>query len=415
MHVLLSASGHSSTWSQARHLIPIGIAGSISWAVWLVRLLLSRFYRPVAPGFATTTSVVVPSYREDPEILDRCLDSFLAENPTEVIVVPDLQDREVIARLRAREDPRLLVIPFAHQGKRSALGVGMRAASGEIIVLADSDTQWQPGLLEALQAPFADPKVGGVGTRQNAYLPKSSVWRRVANWMIDIRYLDYVPSQSRAGAVACLSGRTAAYRRAAVIPALEHLEHEFFLGRRCVSGDDGRLTWLTLASGYRTVYQSTACTLSMFPDTFRAFLKQRVRWSRNSYRCYLTAMWKGWLWRQPLICQLSVLQVMLTPFTMGIAMVYLARWLGHPHQYLASIAIGWLLLGRAVRGSSHLVRHPGDIFVLPLVAVLTVFIAIFVKSYALVTMNKQGWLTRDTTSVGGEGQSAATLTARAHA
>ena len=197
------------------------------------------------------------------------------------------------------------------------------------------------------------------------------------------------------------------------MPLLGHMEHEFFLGRLCISGDDGRLTWLTLASGYRTVYQDTARTLSMFPDTFRAFLKQRVRWSRNSYRCYLTAMWKGWLWRQPLICQLSVLQVMLTPFTMGIAMVYLARWFSEPQQYLATIAIGWLLVGRAVRGLSHLARHPADILILPLVAALTVFIAVGVKSYALITMNKQGWLTRDTSSVGGEGQDARSLLTKA--
>ena len=74
-----------------------------------------------------------------------------------------------------------------------------------------------------------------------------------------------------------------------MLKVLPHLEHEFFLGRRCIAGDDGRLTWLVLASGYRTVYQSTAHALSMFPTTFRAFCKQRVRWSRNSYRCYLTA------------------------------------------------------------------------------------------------------------------------------
>ena len=71
---------------------------------------------------------------------------------------------------------------------------------------------------------------------------------------------------------------------------LENLENEFFLGRRCVAGDDGRLTWLVLASGYKTVHQSSARALSMFPDTFRAFVKQRIRWSRNSYRCYLTAV-----------------------------------------------------------------------------------------------------------------------------
>ena len=39
------------------------------------------------------------------------------------------------------------------------------------------------------------------------------------------------------------------------------------------------------------------------------------------------------------------------------------------------------------------------------------FIAFPIKIYALVTMNKQGWLTRTATSVGGEGQSEASLKA----
>ena len=77
------------------------------------------------------------------------------------------------------------------------------------------------------------------------------------------------------------------------MPVLDKLENEFFLGRRCVAGDDGRLTWLVLAQGYRTVHQSSAQALSMFPADFRSFVKQRVRWSRNSFRCYLTAIFKG--------------------------------------------------------------------------------------------------------------------------
>jgi cellulose synthase/poly-beta-1,6-N-acetylglucosamine synthase-like glycosyltransferase len=399
-------------WQHAvdyRQVVPIGVVGLLSWSVWLFRRTLSRLYRPVPAGFTTTTSVVVPSYREDPDIIERCLRSWLAENPTEIIVVPDYKDTEVIARLNQCGDPRLKVIPFVHRGKRSALGVGIRAASSEVVVLTDSDTQWEPGLLASVQAPFADPKVGGVGTRQNVYQGTSSVWRRVADWMIDVRYLDYVPSQGRAGAVACLSGRTAAYRRSAVMPVLGHLEHEFFLGRLCNSGDDGRLTWLILASGYRTVHQSTARTLSMFPDSLSAFLKQRLRWSRNSYRCYLTAMWKGWLWRQPLICQLSVLQIMLTPLTMGLGLSYLVRWFYHPQQWVATIAVAWLLLGRGLRGLSHLRERPGDLLVLPLVAVMTVFIALPVKTYAFLTMNKQGWLTRRSDLIGGEAQNAASL------
>jgi cellulose synthase/poly-beta-1,6-N-acetylglucosamine synthase-like glycosyltransferase len=328
-----------------------------------------------------------------------------------VIVVPDVNDTEVIAMLEARaaRDPRLIVVPFVHHGKRSALGVALRRAKMEIVVLCDSDTSWEPGLLANVIAPFKDPKIGGVGTRQNVYLPQTSVWRRIADWMIDVRYLDYVRAQSRAGAVACLSGRTAAYRRSAVIPVLEHLEDEFFLGRRCVSGDDGRLTWLVLASGYKTVYQSTARAISMFPDTERAFFKQRLRWSRNSYRCYLTAIWKGWLWRQPFICQLSVLQIMLTPVTMGFAVTYLFAWALHPQRLVAVVAVGWLLFGRGIRGISHLRERPSDIWLLPLVAGLTMVIALPVKSYALLTMNTHGWLTRTANQQGSEGQTAASL------
>ena len=67
--------------------------------------------------------------------------------------------------------------------------------------------------------------------------------------MINLRYYDYVPAMGAAGAVACLSGRTAAYRRLVVPPLLPNLEDGFFLGRRCIAGDDGRLTWLVLAAG----------------------------------------------------------------------------------------------------------------------------------------------------------------------
>jgi len=399
-------------WRQLHHYVPIGVVGVLSWSIWLTRFTLSRVYRPAEPGYTATTSVVVPAYREDPDILDRCLESWLGENPTEVIVVPDVADTAVIERLRERAatDLRLIVLPFVHAGKRSALGVGIRRASGDILLLADSDTNWEPGLLRAVLAPFADPGVGGVGTRQNAYLARTSVWRRIADWMIDVRYLDYVPAQARAGAVACLSGRTAAYRRAAVVPVLENLEHEFFLGRRCVSGDDGRLTWLILASGYKTVYQSNARASSMFPDQGRAFFKQRLRWSRNSYRTYLTAMWNGWLWRQPFMCQLSVLQVMLTPVTMGFAVTYLAVWVLHPQRLVAVIAVLWVLAGRGLRGISHLRERPSDIWLLPLIALMTIAIALPVKLYAFVTMNVQGWLTRRSDQVGGEAQTASSLT-----
>ncbi len=240
-----------------------------------------------------------------------------------MIIVVDIADTECHAKLREVNDPRLRVLIYEHSGKRSALGVGIRAARGDIVVFADSDTWWEPGLLDAVQMPFEDPQVGGVGTQQNVFQRTTSVWRRIADWLVNLRYYDYVPAMGSRGGVACLSGRTAAYRRSAILPVVHHLENEFFLGRRCIAGDDGRLTWLVLASGYKTVHQSSARAISMFPSSFRAFFKQRIRWSRNSYRCYLTALWKGWLWKTPLVTKVTVLQILLTPVTMGVTLGYL--------------------------------------------------------------------------------------------
>jgi cellulose synthase/poly-beta-1,6-N-acetylglucosamine synthase-like glycosyltransferase len=230
------------------------------------------------------------------------------------------------------------------------------------------------------------------------------VARRVADWLVNLRYYDYVPAMGQAGAVACVSGRTAAYRRAAVLPVLSNLEDEFFLGRRCIAGDDGRLTWLVLASGYKTVHQSTARAESMFPDTWRAFVKQRVRWSRNSYRTYLTATYKGWLWRTPFVTKVTVLQILLTPVTMGITLGYMVFSRLELTWVSFALALAWLVVGRGIRGISHLVRHPGEIVLLPLVTFVVICIALPIKLYAFLTMNRQGWLTRSSATVGGEGQ-----------
>jgi cellulose synthase/poly-beta-1,6-N-acetylglucosamine synthase-like glycosyltransferase len=400
-------------WVEAiRPFLPVAVAGTIVWVLWFVRRVISHRARPIVTAFRTSTSVVVPSYHEDPDILLDCLETWREQRPGEIIIVLDVHDLEAYDRIVALGDSRVVPILYDHVGKRSALGIGIRAARNELLLLVDSDTRWTPGLLEAVQMPFEDPQVGAVSTQQNVYQRSSSVWRRIADWMVNLRYYDYVPAMGRAGAVPCVSGRTAVYRRRAVRAVLGQLENEFFLGRRCIAGDDGRLTWLILAAGYKTVHQSSARALSMFPSTLRAFVKQRIRWSRNSFRCYLTAIAKGWLWRQPMITQLTVLQILLTPVTMGVSLAYLffARLELTPLGF--ALAGGWVILGRGIRGFSHLRRHPRDLLLLPLMTLVVIMVALPIKFYAFLTMNKQGWLTRGAKQIGGDGQGAETLATR---
>lgn len=396
----------SLTW-----LVPFGVFGAISWGIWLVRRVLSMATQPTVNEFATSVTVVVPSFHEDPAVLMRCLATWRHQLPDRILVVLDLADTEAQRRIEELDDPTVEAVMFAHRGKRSALGAGLRLVDSELVLLVDSDTAWEEGLLAAVQMPFADPAVGAVSTRQNVYRPATSMWRRIADWIIDLRYCDYAPAMGRFGGIICASGRTAAYRTSVILPHLDALEHEVFMGRECVAGDDGRLTWIVLSQGYRVGHQDSARALSMFPATFTAFVKQRVRWSRNSYRCYLTAIRNGWIFRVPLISQLTVMQILFTPVTMAVAVTYVALAVRSDHPVSTVVlAAAWVVVGRGIRSMSHLRRRPQDVWLLPVVSLVIAFIALPIKAYALVTMNKQGWLTRSDDTIGGEGQDESSLT-----
>jgi len=112
----------------------------------------------------------------------------------------------------------------------------------------------------------------------------------------------------------------------------------------------------------------------------------------------------------PLISQIAMMQILLTPFTMGVALAFVVLALRSDHPLPAfAIAIAWLIVGRGIRGFSHLWRRPEDIVILPLVTAVIILVALPIKLYALCTMNTQGWLTRSASRQGGEGQTEASL------
>lgn len=391
--------------------VAMSAIGIFAWSGWLLRQLLGSIYRPATVEHHETTSLVVPVYREDPEILRRCIDSWLANDADEIILVIDQSEEAIIelAELWSQDEERIRSVIAYEPGKRHALCLGVRAARYDISVLTDSDTLWAPDFLRNLLSGFADPTVGGVGCRQNVYRAETSLWRRVADWMLDVRFLHFLPAMALQKGIPCISGRTAAYRTGAILPVLDELEFEYFFGRRCISGDDGRLTWLVLREGWRTAYQSNARAWTMFPNNFKGFVKQRVRWSRNSYRCYLRAMGRGWLWRQPVITSISVLQNLLGPFTLTIATGFLIGALIERQWWAVLVAATWLTFGRAVKGIGHLFNEPRALVYLPLITLVFIVVMIPIKFYALFTMNKQGWITRKSGQAVAEGQTVATL------
>jgi glycosyltransferase involved in cell wall biosynthesis len=280
-------------------LIPIGAVGLVRWLMWLAKRIPALFYRPIRNDYNTSATIVTPVYKEDPALFRRAIESWIANGPDHIIAVIDVTDEACMAV--AREYPQIDVLPIDLPGKRAALAMGVNATATDIVVLVDSDVLWEPGVLAKLKMPFIDPEIGGVGTRQNM-IPSdghsATLWERLADIYLDIRYADEVPATTVVGrAVSCLSGRTAAYRTRLLQSMRDAFLNETFMGHPCMSGDDKRYTCLVLQRGYRTWNQLDARVYSTFKPDFRGFVKQRIRWSRNSFRSDLRALWQGWVWK----------------------------------------------------------------------------------------------------------------------
>ena len=101
-------------------------------------------------------------------------------------------------------------------------------------------------------------------------------------------------------------------------------------------------------------------------------------------------MAQGWLFQQPLITQVTVMQILCTPLTMGAAIVYLTMWAVQGSLLTFGIAMAVVIVGRMLRGFSHLRENPRDILIAPLMPLVVALIALPIKVWAFVSMNKQG-------------------------
>jgi cellulose synthase/poly-beta-1,6-N-acetylglucosamine synthase-like glycosyltransferase len=368
---------------------PIGVLGLIRWGTWLVRRIPAVLYKPIVNNYRLPMSIVVPTYQEDPVIFAAAIESWLANNVEEVILVIDSSDKT--CQEVARRYPVRIVITDV-PGKRDALRRGWRAARTELVALVDSDTIWAPDVAAEVCKPFADPRIGGVGTRQSVYGTKGFL-ARITDMFLDHRYFDENASQSLLGqAVSCLSGRTAIYRRRILLEIEAEFMNESFWGVPCLSGDDKRLTTLTLEHGYLTYMQRTAVVWSTFPSKWRIFFKQRVRWARNTWRSDMRALSRRWVWSHPFLAY-TMIDKALSGFTVLLGPIFLVTALVWQEWIVAGILVAWWQISRAAKFLPHIVRRPSSFFFV-LGYVVVSWIMALIKLHALLTIRQQKWGTR---------------------
>jgi cellulose synthase/poly-beta-1,6-N-acetylglucosamine synthase-like glycosyltransferase len=383
--------------SESLYYLPIATIGLLRWIGWLVRRVPAAFYRPVENDHREELTVVVPVYQEDPRILEYAIESWLRNDVAEVILVIDASDH-TCQEVAERHPVRVVVTDVP--GKRDALRRGWEVASTPLVALVDSDTIWAEDVAARVRMPFADPTVGGVSTRQNVYNPVGFL-QRVNDMYLDYRYFDENAAQTVMGrAISCLSGRTAVYRRELLLDVADDFMSEAFLGVPCMSGDDKCLTSQILKRGHYTVLQRTARVWSTFPGDPRTFFRQRLRWSRNTWRSDLRALFiDRWAWRHPFLAY-TMLDKAVGSFTLLASPVFMTLAIVRRDWFFVGLLAAWWWFSRAVKMLPHLRRRPSSFFLVPPFVLLSFGMAV-IRIIALATIRRQRWLTRQVAVVDG--------------
>ena len=229
-------------WASAALIVHTHVTYPLSLAV------LARLRRPV-PGTgvpvtrAPAVSLVIAAHNEEEVIAERVVNALESGYPRErleVIVASDGSDDRTAELARAAGAD--VVLELSRRGKVEAQNAAVAQARGEILAFSDANALWDPGALEALVAPLADPSVGYVCgqlrlTGTGGENQEGAYWR----YEMAVRSLE-----SRLGGVTAGNGAIYAVRREAYVELPSDRSHDLCL------------PYLTVKGGMRALYESTA-------------------------------------------------------------------------------------------------------------------------------------------------------------
>ena len=222
-----------------------------------------------------SVSIIVPAFNEA-TVIENCVRSILLTryDRYEVVLVDDgsTDNTAELMHALAASDPRITVLTQANAGKGAALNLGIRKATGEVLMFVDADGIFSQSTVKRMLQGFTDERTGAVcGDDRPVNL------NRVQTRML--AFISHVGTGMVRRAltmIRCLpivSGNIGAFPRRVL--------EEIGPFREDTVGEDLELTWRVHKAGYRVVFAPRALVYAESPSTVRALWRQRVRWARG--------------------------------------------------------------------------------------------------------------------------------------
>jgi len=277
------------------------------------------FYRDPSldPPLTTERPLVscLVAVKDELEMIDDCIASVLASDYAnlELIVVDDGSTDGTSEHLREAfdNDPRvrLLLLPQS-VGKKRALTAAAEQIRGDYIVFTDSDCVLDREAVSRVMAAFAaHPDVGALAGHARAHNRDHNLITRIQDTWYENQFSISKAAESVFGAVTCVSGPLAAFRREAIYNFFPAWADDTFLGREFRFATDRQLTGYVLGGSavgpklrrryadssfvrghdyvprdWRVEYVKSARVTTVVPWSFKRLIKQQVRWKKSFIR-----------------------------------------------------------------------------------------------------------------------------------
>jgi len=360
--------------------------------------------------------------KDEEDMIEKCVLSLTNQTHKikEIIFVNDASTdgtAQILNKYERKGEIKVIHLRY-NIGKKKALGKAMAVAKGEIFAFSDSDSVWAPDALGKIIKIFnACPSVGAVSGHVRALNSSKNLLTRIQDSWYEGQFAIRKAFESIFGAVTCVSGPLAAYRKDAIFNCIPAWEYDTFLNREFKFATDRTLTGFVLGSksigekfkkkyknspfvksidypvrDWKTVYCKAAKAWTNVPDTPKRLLKQQIRWKKSFLRSiFFTG---AFYWKKPLLpalfYYLHIVFVLAGPFIAFRHLVYLPLRgdIISIFLYLSGILFIGFMFGLAYKfenRESHIWVYR------PLMSLISTLILSWLIFYSAATVNKNTW------------------------
>lgn len=366
-----------------------------------------KLIKSVSDDLLPVCTVIVPAYNEGRLVFDTLVSlakSNYPEAKLEIMAIDDGSKDDTwqwMQRAKAELGDRISICQQPeNRGKRHALYRGFQSGRGDVFVTVDSDSVVMHDTLRNLVSPFvANKNCGAVAGNVRVLNNKKAIIPKMLNVSFAMSFEFMRSAESALGSVMCTPGALAAYRRDAVFNCLEEWIDQSFMGQPSNIGEDRAMTNMILKQGHHVVFQKNAVVFTNVPEKLNGLSKMFIRWGRSNIRenimmsKFIFAKFRegSRIGARLLFINQLIRIIMAYPLIL-LMLLFVAT---HPLLFLSSTLVGILVFSSfsvLFYSKKHTVKGA---FWAYSYSILYTFCLFWITPYAIATMGRSGWLTRE--------------------